>query len=195
MSYMDNLGRQVSPGEVEFWFTKSAELASTITKQISANLWSPAVVLLLAETNSNHIPLLPLDEGRGLSKSGSVRVATNLLRRMFLYGCKTLIVEDDLRRSSIKGVKASRLGHGDRVFNWVELEHTGESASTLLHLGSSEYPLNAFVCSKSSGELGFSNESDLKDYMISRINDSIQAVFVSCFDAEAYLVWLKPDIV
>lgn len=54
---------------------------------------------------------------------------------------------------------------------------------------SNGYPLNAFVVSRSSAELGLAADAALGEAFTEEVVQSLLAVVIAAFDAESFLVW------
>lgn len=108
-------------------------------------------------------------------------------------GDSCVIVEDDLLRRTDPGVArgTSPLAFvGDRVLHWSDLAPgAGICGSEAIRQGASGYPLNAFVSTEASGDLGLLDRQQVLKDVPDRVAASLWAVVVSAFDAESFLVW------
>lgn len=61
--------------------------------------------------------------------------------------------------------------------------------------GASGYPLNAFVITKSSSDLGLVDGGDAPERLSQEVAASLLAIVVAAFDAESFLIWTTDDFV
>lgn len=79
---------------------------------------------------------------------------------------------------------------GDRVVHWFDLKPgSGAAAMSAINESSSGYPLNAFVVTRTSTELGLVNRGSLANDIVDTIASSILAIVVAAFDATSFAVW------
>jgi len=79
---------------------------------------------------------------------------------------------------------------GERVVHWCDLgPELGTAGVEAIRDGSSGYPLNAFLVSRSSKELGLIDRQVAPFDLGQRVAGSLEAIIVSAFDAESFLIW------
>jgi hypothetical protein len=187
-------GTLIDAEEAEPYLLESLKWASPIAQEIASKLWSPAVALLLIESGNEVLSIEQLNQARGMPSEISTEMAARFFEWLATKGFKTLIVEDDLSRKQIRAKHLGAAHFGDRLFRWITLDVDGEEAAQLLRSGASGYPLNAFVCDRTPLELGIGDGVEIDANSATLIVESTKAIVVSALDAEAFLVWLKPEI-
>lgn len=104
-----------------------------------------------------------------------------------------VIVEEDLARPNDPSIVRGEIPAafiGDRVVSWSDLTpRRGAEVVTAIRRVASGYPRNAFVVSRSAGDLGLADRQHVPEDFPSRAAKSLLAVIVSIFDDESYLVW------
>jgi hypothetical protein len=181
-------GIKIDTRDAVTWVRRSLSLGSSLSASMTSNLSRlPFALLLVPEGGDHGIHALD-DYSRGIRLSDADRIAALLLSRLGAAGAKVLVVEDDLARRGDPGLHGEFAFIGDHVIRWTSVEPGGESACHLLRQGSSGYPLNAFLCRQSASELGLSAARDLGGSEQEKLEESICAVIVSVYDAEAYVV-------
>lgn len=136
-----------------------------------------------------------LDEGGVVSSDGADVALDRLLSRLKRAGAKCVVIEDDVLRSSDPtAANVASAFIGEHVVHWCELERSaGVAAAHAIRASAVGYPLNAFVCARSSSDLGLTHGHAATDGLQHRVVDSLRAVIVGAFDAESFLVWERPE--
>lgn len=130
--------------------------------------------------------LLPDQVGHGFDLVAMRAAAAERLFHIMSRTRQTLVVEDDLLRQGDRSRLAAAYV-GERVVHWCESSADIGSIETLLALGSSGYPLNAYLCHV---DLVASRQVD--DVNVNRSVDTADTVVLSVFDAESFLM-LRTD--
>lgn len=102
---------------------------------------------------------------------------------------RSLVVEDDLGRRGDPGLGPSVVYLGEsvvRVFRLGGFDDVSRAVDGLFR-GASGYPTNAFVVSSASVSAE-NPPSELSPAQVRRLADGAEAVVVSVFDAETYLL-------
>jgi hypothetical protein len=156
-----------------------------------------------------------IDRGRGLaivsdefqrtpfefSHGGVIGTAASreCLGRMLVDGefgpVGSLLVEDDVRRKGdpwISKIAPPSAFIGERVLHWADSEMGIDKVVEAIHRGGFGYPLNVFLMTKSSAELGLVDREDAPEELPQEVVSSLLVVVVSAFDNESFLIW-TPD--
>jgi len=102
------------------------------------------------------------------------------------------LVEDDLRRRSDEAILRRNEPSsfiGDRVIHWTDMAAPEDQLAETIAHGASGYPLNAFVVTKSSSELGLVDGGDAPGNLAQEVATNLLAIVVAAFDAESFLIW------
>lgn len=170
------------------WVRGSLAQGTTLAGLTTATLARYRSALLLAPESRIWSDSIHLDDsGRGVAVVEADAVAARFLAQLREVGGRTLIVENDLARRGDALRRDESCFVEDRVLAWVELTADVSVAASLLRRGSSGYPLNAFVSRLPALDLGLARGHQLSAEEIDVIVDSILAIVVSVFDAEAYV--------
>lgn len=78
---------------------------------------------------------------------------------------------------------------GERVLHWCDLRDGGGKGARTIIRGAHGYPLNAFLTSRSSAELGLVDRRQAPKALSQLVVESLLAVVVSAFDGESFLIW------
>jgi hypothetical protein len=184
-------GLVIRPEDAEPYVLNSLNRGTALAELVARELWRTGEALLLAPSNS--VKESPLERGQGLATAVADEFAVRFLRRAEDGGGRSLVVESDLARRGDPHLDADVAYIGNRVLRWVDMPDDPSHGTRLLRSGASGYPLNAFVCDRSSAELGLFPGADLTETTQSRIAGSVRAIIVSALDAETFLVWLRPS--
>jgi len=107
----------------------------------------------------------------------------------------SLLVEDDVRRKGdpwIGRIKPPSAFIADRVLHWANPNTGIGNVVEVIHHGGFGYPLNAFLVTKSSADLGLVDSEEAPEDLPRQVVSSLLGVVVSAFDNESFLIWL-PD--
>lgn len=129
----------------------------------------------------------------GVTKMGPAQaMLRQYLSQLQDTGANSVIVENDLMGRG-DPVVSSRRGYlsfvGDRVVHWADLQDAEEEAVEAIDNGASGYPLNAFVTTRSTAELGLADREPVPDGFINQVSEGLVAVICAAFDAESYVLW------
>jgi hypothetical protein len=173
------------------WVRRSLEQGSSLAMLMSQHLGSLTFARLLVPAVGGQFILD--DRGRGIPQRDSDAIVRALFQCLGPDVLKSLIVEDDLARRGDPSLGSDVAFVDDRALRWCDMDDA-VAAGALLREGSSGYPLNSFGCRASPAELGLAGGRTLVDVDKERIIDSTELVIVSVYDAEAYLVLMKPVV-
>lgn len=132
--------------------------------------------------------------GGVVDEAAAIVALGQILTRLRGRGAACLIVEDNLGLRTDPAVVQSDVRSaflGDRVVCWADLTgeaDSGRGAAEMTRV-SNGYPLNAFVVSRSSAELGLAADAALGEAFTEEVVQSLLAVVIAAFDAESFLVW------
>jgi len=106
---------------------------------------------------------------------------------------KSVLVEDSASRRGDRSV--SRRGEpsafiADRVLHWGDLAAGSKNAVEVIAWGTTGYPTNAFVVTRSSADLGLADLQDAPENLAEEVASSLMAIVVAAFDAESFLIWV-----
>lgn len=162
---------------------------------------SDVVLAKHAVASGTFFALVPEDFARsrldfavgGVVRQESAQAGLSVLLEHFREdGAQCVIVEDDLVRRMDPAVyrrKEPMAFLGDRVIHWCDLTaNIGEAVETIAG-GASGYPLNGFVTTRSSMDLGLADRQQVPAGLSARVAESLVAVICSAFDAESFVVW------
>jgi hypothetical protein len=124
----------------------------------------------------------------GHNIKGSLDVATLSLSALWRQGARTLIVESDVWSRNDTDADPGVAFAGERVERWIDLRNGPEAASLLQ---TASWPLNAFVSTMTSGELGIRAGEGISVESLELIADSTVALINQVFDDEAYLILVR----
>jgi hypothetical protein len=103
---------------------------------------------------------------------------------------RCVVIEDDVQRREDPRVRSPAAFLGDRVVHWCDVyPGGGQSAAGAIEQGAFGYPLNAFVVSRSSKELGLIDGEEAPRDLPPQVKSSLMAVIVSAFDATSFTIW------
>jgi hypothetical protein len=177
------------------WVQSSLTGGSVLSTLVSRRLGDFAVARLLApEVVSTGIASVLDDESRGILTSDVNLLTGRVLERFALAGVRTIVVEDDLARRGDAVLDHDLAYVEDRVVRWVNLLGDPVDGVRLLRSGASGYPLNAYACWLSPGELGLESGRNLEERERESIVASTCAVLVSVFDGEAFVTLMSPEL-
>ena len=106
-----------------------------------------------------------------------------------------VVIEDDLAMrtdSELKQLDTPSAFLGNRVVHWSDLkEDCAPAAADVVKESAMGYPLNAFVMTKTSAQLGLANGRPVPDGFLEEVASSLAAIVVAAFDATSFLVWAR----
>lgn len=180
--------------EAVSWLRSSLAQGCQISEAVTAaTSFEDGQIRVIAPVETMTLP--PLDHGGLLSQREADDAMSSVLAELAKSGAACLVIEDALRRYGDPAVLASALDTawlGNRVIHWHPLDpSTTSSATNALRIGSSGYPLNAFVTTKTAADLGLFDNTAMDPPVIEKICETLVAVIVSVFDAESFLIWTK----
>lgn len=134
-----------------------------------------------------------LEEG-GVTDSKSADAAlTSLLDGLITGPAGCVVVEDDALRRADPAVALGELPTafiGEHVLHWYDFASSSNSdAATVIRAGATGYPLNAFVLTRGSHDLGLVQGASLPRSFAAEVAQNLAAVIVSAFDAETFVIW------
>jgi hypothetical protein len=185
---------ELKPGEAISWLRSSLAQGFQISEAIAATTpFENGQIRVIAPVEATALP--PLNQGGLLSQEEANDAMSGVLAELTASGAACLVIEDALGRYGDPAVLASTLGTAwldNRVLHWHPLDlSTTSSATNALRTGSSGYPLNAFVTTRTADALGLIDHTALEESGIDKICEALIAVIVSAFDAESFLIWTK----
>lgn len=133
--------------------------------------------------------------GDVLGTTASREYLGHLLVKGELGPADAVLIEDDVMRKGdpwIAKIEPPSAFIGDRVLHWADLGKGIDSVLEVIHRGAFGYPLNAFLVTKSSTDLGLVDGKEAPEPLAQKVVSSLTAVIVSAFDNESFLIWL-PD--
>lgn len=188
------IGTEVDADEATDWVRGSLAQGSALAMSMTQRLDSlPSVLLVAPEACEHGLPRLD-DHGRGIKMGDADLTAARLLAVLARERPTVLLVEDDLARRGDPNLDRGVAFVEDRVVRWSDIADDGDQAVALLRSGSSGYPLNAFVCHASAGQLRLEPGSKIDNEGQALIVESVQAVLVSVYDAEAFVALVAPGL-
>lgn len=186
------IGTALQPELAVSWVRDSLKQGSSLAKTMSEILWMPGLARVLCEGPLAEESAYDFQRGGRVLPSDADVAAGRLLGAVRLQGVKTLVVEDDLRRRGDPNFDGGVSFLDDRVLHSRELDDPLGAVVRLLRMGSSGYPLNAFLCDRSRTELGLVDGREIGREQSAVILGATRVVIVAVYDAEAYLAWLPP---
>lgn len=192
---IDYLGLPIDVGSGAQWVRGSLGSGSILSTLVSKRLgdFTAARILVPEEALAGLSGLLD-DDGKGVQTSDADLVAGRVLEKFAAAGVQTVVVEDDLARRGDASLAQDVAYVQDHVLRWADLTNGPVGGAQLLRGGSSGYPLNAYACWLSPVELGLEPGRDLEEKERESIVASTCAVFVSVYDAEAFVVLMSPEL-
>ncbi|NYE96460.1 hypothetical protein FHU41_002710 [Psychromicrobium silvestre] len=157
-----------------------------LDKLISKSLDRFTAAIILAPPQGKSV--IEVDNtSRLIEMNHSDTVAENVMKRLALCGMETLIVEDDIpvRNDSSLGEIAYL---DETVIRWRSFSDSPKDLVTLMREGATGYPMVAYVSNVSSEELKIESGVTITVDQQSKISATIQAVIVTIYDAEAFLM-------
>jgi hypothetical protein len=185
----------IDAGVAMDWVRGSLAEGSALAMSMTWQLNSLTSAWLVAPDGSTLAPLLLDNQGRGIKTRDADLAAARFLACLSHHGDQILLVEDDLARRGDPRLDDEVAFVEDRVVRWSEIEADTSHAVALLRSGSSGYPLNAFVCHASARQLGLGPGGQIDDACQASIVESVDAVLVSVYDAEAYVALANADLI
>lgn len=177
------------------WARGSLAQGSTLATSMTQRLESFRSTWLVAPPGADHQAPPRLDErGRGIKTSAADSLGARLLACLMSAGLHVLLVEDDLARRGDPDLGCDVAFVGERVVRWCETADGSARAVALLRSGSSGYPLNAFLCRASVKQLGLESGIEIDAEVQELIVESVEAVIVSVYDAEAFVALVSSDV-
>jgi hypothetical protein len=191
----ESLGLLIDPRSGARWVQDSLRHGSVLSTMVSRRLKDFAVARLLAPeaVSPGNVGVLD-NESRGIRTSDVDRLAGQVIARIALAGVRTIVVEDDLARRGDPVLRRDLAYVEDRVVRWVDLIGDPVDGARLLRSGASGYPLNAYACGPSPGDLGLASGRSLELKELESIAASTRAVLASVFDAEAFVMLMLPEL-
>lgn len=169
------------------------------------NVISRSVLTAVQESDGRSQVLIPeavdaarltkLSEGGVIGTHSAQEALPPVLDELKEDGAASVVVEDEVRLRSDPNTDVDGLlltaFVDDSVLHWADFGDGAEPAVQVLHRGSHGYPLNAFIVSATTKELGLVNGADLDSNIGDAIAQALIAVIVAAYDAETFLIW-KP---
>jgi hypothetical protein len=186
------IGAAIDADEAMDWVRGSLAQGSALAMSMTQHLESLTSAWLVAP-EAGQPPRLD-EHGRGFKTRDVDMVAARLLAVLARDRRGVLVVEDDLARRGDRNLGQDVAFVEDRVVRWSEIADHSDRAVTLLRRGSSGYPVNAFVCRGSARQLRLEPGSEIDAGRQALIVESVRAVIVSVYDAEAFVALVAPDV-
>jgi hypothetical protein len=187
------VGMAVAPDAAGSWVLASLQQGSSLSAAVAAHLWKPGSARVLGANALDEASAVGFEHGGRATTSDADLAARRLFEAARSHGVKTLIVEDDLRRRGDPSLTSNVVYFGERVLHMTAIEGDVSAAVQMLRSGASGYPLNGFLCDKGQEDLGLIAGGEVDNDQAAAIVAATQIVIVAAYDAEAYLVWLRPD--
>jgi len=155
----------------------SARVADRLSDGVEASVISPSGVGTVNIDGSS----------RGINRREAEVVLERYLSVSRPVHDGVLIVEDDVARAGDPEL-ADVTSIADRIIRWIPTDGEPEKWSTLLRVGASGYPLNAFVCAPPAGDRLAGAGRRLTEADAATLAGCVTAVINSVFDAESFLI-------
>lgn len=172
------------------WITQSLSDGSALAHLVAKRLDHDWIAHLVGALPEEFAGDMKLDNvSRGTDRATSDSLMGTALIRLSTSGRMMLIVQDDLARRG-DPIQGSSCFVGDQAIRWTEISRSSiASAVQLLRTGSSGYPLNAYITFGVGPLLGGTTVGSEQQVAIA---DSLAAIIVSVYDAEGYVLVVRP---
>ncbi|MGN6276885.1 MAG: hypothetical protein ACTHNP_13285 [Solirubrobacterales bacterium] len=183
---------KICQDEVSPWLKKSLQQGFGLSDAVTAmHALDHGSSFALVPEEFTRKPLA-LAVGGVVSQKAAREGLVDFLVQLRDEGAKCVLIEDDLagRMDPVVRRSAEPLAFlDDRVIHWCDLTDNVDEAARTTAEGASGYPLNGFVTTRSSLELGLADRQQVPAELPTQVAESLVAVICSAFDAESFVVW------